>query len=104
MDYNIKSLWGKFITILREEKYISLYVACGDINNPELYENTIIINTIDQNLYNKLTENLSILNEIAKKINPILQIQINKLENENEKIKQDLIKLKSIFKDKLTIH
>lgn len=80
-----------------------MYVACGDINNVELNSCVVTIKTKDQSLYQKLTENLGSLNEIIKKLNSNLEIQIVKLENEKEKIKEDLIKLKSIFKDKLTI-
>ena len=97
-------LWGQFITKLRENNHIALYVACGDIEDIEIVNQTLFVKTTNQSLFNRLQEYKNQLTDVLHEIQPNLNIDIVKQETPIDLIKQDLIKLKSIFQDNLTIN
>lgn len=98
-----KTIWGKVVLYLKENRQVALHVACGDITDVELQGNNLVVNIYDGMLQNLLKEGKR---EIEKAIswqgvdvNLVLNIkQIEKSEEE-----QDIEKLKNLFGDMLVI-
>ena len=99
-----KSLWGKVVLYLKEQKLISLYIACGDIMEVSLNENKFVIKTEEQLIYSILMspENFKFLKQAFDWVNFKGEIEVIKIESQEEKIEKDIKKLKDLNLD-LTI-
>ena len=89
-------MWGKVVLYLKEKKYISLQIACGDILDVSVLGNNFVINTKEQLIYELLMQNKN--QEIIKKA---LEWQgfcgniiVNRLLKNEDLVKADLEKLK----------
>lgn len=99
MDINIKQVWGKILTRLRENNDIALFVSCGEIHNILLKENKLVLQTDKKYLLDLINEddNILALKRSARFLGYDFEIVIELLEDKNEKANKDV----SFLKDKL---
>ncbi|MBQ9785955.1 MAG: hypothetical protein IJW25_00630 [Clostridia bacterium] len=104
LKMSARTLWGKVIIYLREHHAVALHIACGDITDVEVKDNKFIINTTDAYMFELLNgeENKKDLTSALNNFG-IKNFEIIKKEKVLTKTQEDIIKLKSIFEDKLII-
>lgn len=98
-----KTIWGKIVIYLRENKQVALYVACGDITDVELEGDNLIVNISDNMLWNLLNEGKR---EIERAISwQGANVKLNLIFKPIEKSKQeeDIQKLTEFFGNELKI-
>ena len=98
------SVWGKVITQLRTKNMGALFIACGEIDNVSIKDNTFIIKAKQNNkLILDVPENFKILQEIMHEILPDYDIVVKELKKEDDPREMAKEKLKILFGDKLNI-
>lgn len=96
------SVWGKVITELRNTHSGILFVACGEVTNVKLENNTFVIFAEESNKnIMEVPENFKKLQEIISNFLPNCDILIKQQEKSEEQLK--LEKLKMLFGNKLKI-
>lgn len=82
---------------LKEKRYIALQIACGDIIDVDIQNNTFIINTEEQIMYNVLTNetNKKLLQQALNWQGFNGDIVINKIDSKQDIINRDIEKLKN---------
>lgn len=98
-----KTIWGKVVLYLRENRQVALHVACGDITDVELQGNNLIVNVTDRMLHNLLIEGKREIERAIRwqgiDVNLVLSVkQVVKSPEE-----QDIEKLKELFGDDFII-
>ena len=98
-----KTIWGKVVLYLRENRQVALHVACGDITDVELQGNNLIVNVTDGMLHNLLIEGKREIERAIRwqgiDVNLVLSVkQVVKSPEE-----QDIEKLKELFGDDFII-
>lgn len=93
-----KTIWGKVVLYLKENKHIMLHMACGDIVDVEIKEDQFVINTDELLLYDILTDekNKTLLKQALTQQALKLDIVINRIFKQSELIQQDIDKLKNL--------
>lgn len=91
----VKTIWGKIVLYLRENKNVALHVVCGDITNVEIEGNKLVLKAEEQYLYDMVSSPESIA-EIKKAIvwqGLDLDIEVIKLKKDENLVEEDLAKL-----------
>ena len=88
---------------LKEHIQIALHVACGDITDVELENNTLIINIEDGMMLNLLTEGKREIESALRWQGLDFNVAINVKKIEKSPSEKDIEKLKEIFGEKLKI-
>lgn len=91
-----RTIWGKVILYLKEKRYISLQVACGDIVDVEIKDNSFIVRTEESLMFEVLTneKNKKIIEEALNWQGYDGNLVIEKKQSKNDIIQSDLEKLK----------
>lgn len=95
---SIKTIWGKVVLYLRENKNVALHVVCGDITQVELENNDIVLKTDEQFLYDMLMEENN-QEEIKKALawqGLNYGIKVVKLKKDDDFISEDFSKLNAL--------
>lgn len=95
-NLNIKQIWGKVLTRLREINEVALFVSCGEISDIKLEDNTIIIQTDKKYLADLIgnEQNILALKRAMRFLGYEFDLTINMIEGRNEKIEKDIEFLK----------
>ena len=98
-----KTIWGKIVLYLRENRQVALHVACGDITDVYLDGNNLVVNIYDKMLENLLVEGRREIERAISwqgvNVNLVLRCQTEKKSPQDE----DVEKLKSLFGNQITI-
>ena len=95
-DINIKQIWGKILTRLREINEIALFVSCGEVSDIKLENNTINIQTDKKYLADLIgnEQNILALKRAMRFLGYEFDLIINMIEGRNKKIEKDIEFLK----------
>lgn len=98
-----KTIWGRIVLYLRENKQVALHVACGDITDVSLEGDNLIVNVHDKMLINLLQEGKRELERAVSwqgvNVNLVLNFQpIGKSKQE-----EDIEKLKKLFGENIIV-
>ena len=88
---------------MRENHQIALYVACGDLKDVEIAENTLRVYVEDSTMHTLLTEGRRELERALSWQGLNLNVEVLQKEIPLTKAEEDIKKLKNIFGSKLTI-
>lgn len=102
-NLSAKTIWGRIVLYLRENKQVALHVACGDITDVQLEGDNLIVNVYDQMLENLLRDGRRELERALSwqgvNVNLVLNFKtIQKSEQE-----RDIERLKKLFGNEITI-
>jgi hypothetical protein len=95
-DINIKQIWGKILTRLREINEAALFVSCGEISDIKFEDNTIIIQTDKKYLADLIgsEQNILALKRAMRFLGYNFDLTINLIEGRNDKVEKDIEFLK----------
>lgn len=102
-NLSAKTIWGRIILYLRENKQVALHVACGDITDVELEGDNLIVNIYDQMLENLLREGKRELERAISWQGVNVNLVLNFKTIEKNKQEQDIEKLKKLFGNDIKI-
>lgn len=102
-NLSAKTIWGRIVLYLRENKQVALHVACGDITDVQLEGDNLVVNIYDQMLENLLKDGRRELERALSwqgvNVNLVLNFKtIQKSEQE-----KDIEKLKKLFGNEIII-
>lgn len=95
-DFNVKQVWGKILTRLREINEAALFVSCGEVSDVR-FENQIFIVQTDKKYLADLIgseQNILALKRTARFLGYDFDLEIQLIEGKNEKIDKDIEFLK----------
>ena len=95
-----KNVWGKVVLYLKENKKVALYVACGDITDVKIENNSLIIRSSDDFLVNVLEDGRRDIENALRWQGLDLKLEIIKFESLKQKQEKDILKLIRLFGDK----
>ena len=95
-----KNVWGKVVLYLKENKKVALYVACGDITDVKIENNSLIIRSSDDFLVNVLEDGRRDIENALRWQGLDLKLEIVKFESLKQKQEKDILKLIRLFGDK----
>ena len=98
-----KTVWGKVVLFLKEHHQIALHVACGDITDVELQNDSLVINVYDGMLVGLLRDGRREIENALRWQGLDLSVKINIKVEEKSQEEEDLQTLKKTFRDKLII-
>lgn len=98
-----KSIWGKLIALTREEKNIPLHITCGNTVDVDIIGKTFIVRTTENYIYEKLGESKLEIKEYFKKLGYDFDVEVEKIITIDEKVNEDLEKLRKIAESYLKI-
>ncbi len=98
-----KTVWGKVVLFLKEHHQIALHVACGDITDVELQNDSLVINVYDGMLVGLLQDGRREIENALRWQGLDLSVKINIKVEEKSQEEEDLQTLKKTFRDKLII-
>lgn len=98
-----KTVWGKVVLFLKEHHQIALHVACGDITDVELQNDSLVINVYDGMLVGLLQDGRREIENALRWQGLDLSVKINIKVEEKSQEEEDLQTLKKTFGDKLII-
>ena len=98
-----KTVWGKVVLFLKENHQIALHVACGDITDVELQNDSLVINVYDGMLVGLLQDGRREIENALRWQGLDLSVKINIKVEEKSQEEEDLQTLKKTFRDKLII-
>ena len=102
-NLDVRNVWGKVVLYLKEKKKIALHVACGDITDVEINGSNLIVRNRDEFLVNVLEEGKKDIEQALNWQGLNLEVKIEKIQTEIPKSEQDILKLRKVVGDKLTI-
>ena len=90
---------------MRKSSHTILHTACGDIRQIQLNGNELVVYVEDDYLYNVINKpnNLKILIDTIKQVNPNASLNIKKREKASFNIEKDILELKKKFGKMFTI-
>ncbi len=88
---------------MKEHKKVALHVACGDITNATLENNSLIIRTSDNFLIDVLENGRKDIEAALRWQGLDIKFEIIKFESDQQKVAKDVKKLENFFGSKLTI-
>ena len=92
-----KNVWGKVVLYLKENKKVALYVACGDITDVKIENNSLIIRSSDDFLVNVLEDGRRDIENALRWQGLDLKLEIIKFESLKQKQEKDILKLIRLF-------
>lgn len=95
-----KNVWGKVVLYLKENKKVALYVACGDITDVKIENDSLIIRSSDDFLVNVLEDGRRDIENALRWQGLDLKLEIVKFESLKQKQEKDILKLIRLFGDK----
>ena len=95
-----KNVWGKVVLYLKENKKVALYVACGDITDVKIENNSLIIRSSDDFLVGVLEDGRRDIENALRWQGLDLKLVIVKFESLKQKQEKDILKLIRLFGDK----
>lgn len=98
-----KTVWGKVVLFLKEHHQIALHVACGDITDVELQNDSLVINVYDGMLVGLLQDGRREIENALRWQGLDLNVKVNIKVEEKSQEEEDLQTLKKTFGDKLII-
>lgn len=98
-----KTVWGKVVLFLKEHHQIALHVACGDITDVELQNDSLVINVYYGMLVGLLQDGRREIENALRWQGLDLSVKINIKVEEKSQEEEDLQTLKKTFRDKLII-
>ncbi len=98
-NLSVKTIWGKVVLQLKERKQIALHVACGDITDVELKDNSLIINVTENVLAGLLEEGKREIERAISWQGLDLKVIVNLKEKFSTKADKDIEKLNQIFEE-----
>ncbi len=104
-DLNPLKVWGAVLVALREDNYMTVHTAGGDIREISLRDFLLTVVVREEYLYNILSseENIEILNKEIKKVNDKLSIKVIFKNTPPDLSQINAEKLRSIFGDEIDI-
>lgn len=102
---DLKTIWGKFIVKLREDGFIVLHTAIGEIRDIKLVEDKIIAKVKDDYIYKIITnpENSQKILLEFQKISDKLKVEFELEEKKISKIERNKNALKNLFGEELIL-
>lgn len=105
-DFNIKQVWGKVLTRLREINEAALFVSCGEVSDVKFDDETLTVQTDKKYLFDLMEteQNILTLKRALRFLGYEFDVKIELVEGKNEKIEQDiefLKKARKLFEIKL---
>lgn len=98
-----KNVWGKVVLYLREQRQVALHVACGDITDVQIDNDSLIINIEDGMIYNLLNDGKRQIENALRWQGLDLKVVINTKKVELSSAEKDILRLKELFGDNLKI-
>ncbi len=98
-----KTVWGKVVLFLKEHHQIALHVACGDITDVELQNDSLVINVYDGMLVGLLQDGRREIENALRWQGLDLSVKIKIKVEEKSQEEEDLQTLKKTFRNKLII-
>lgn len=98
-----KTIWGKIVSYLRENKQVALYVACGDITDVELEGDNLIVNIQDNMIAILLSEGRREIERAISWQGVNVKLVLNFKEIQKTKQEQDIQRLTELFGSELKI-
>lgn len=95
-----KNVWGKVVLYLKENKKVALYVACGDIVDVKIENDSLIIQSSDDFLVGVLEDGRRDIENALRWQGLDLKLVIVKFESSKQKQEKDILKLIRLFGDK----
>lgn len=92
-----KTVWGKVVLYLKENRHVALHVACGDITDVVITDGRLIINVVEQMLSNLLIEGRGIIERALRWQGLDLEVEINMKNIEISDAEFDKKRLKEVF-------
>ncbi len=102
-NLSAKTIWGRIVLYLRENKQIALHVACGDITDVVLEGENLIVNIYDKMLENLLIEGKRELERAISWQGVNVKLVLNCKTIEKSKQDEDIEKLRQLFGNDLKI-
>lgn len=102
---NARSIWGTLVANLRKLNMMTLHTACGEIRDVELSSNVLTVKIKEEYLYAilKREESYKQILTLLKQINKDIELNFVLQKRQEDKIKVNLEKLKSVFGSELII-
>lgn len=96
------NVWGKIVLYLKERHKVALHVACGDITNPQIENNKLIIKTSDDFVLDVLENGRKEIENAIRWQGLELEFVIEKFESIDQKVSKDIKKIENFFKNKVS--
>lgn len=95
-NLNIKQIWGKILTRLREINEAALFVSCGEVVNTVLKGDMLIAQTEKKYIYDLISQEQNILTikRVMRFLGHDLDFKIEHVEGRNDKMEKDIEFLK----------
>lgn len=102
---NARYVWGTLVANLRRLNMMTLHTACGEIRDVEFFSNTLTVKIKEEYLYNilKREESYKQILNLLKQINKDIELNFVLQKRQEDKIKVNLERLKSVFGSDLII-
>ena len=98
-----KTIWGRIVLYLRENKQVALHVACGDITDVELEGDNLVVNVYDKMLENLLKEGKREIERAISWQGVNVKLVLNFKSIEKSSQDKDIEKLKQMFGNEIII-
>ena len=98
-----KTIWGKIVLYLRENKQVALHVACGDITDVYLDGDNLVVNIYDKMLENLLLEGRREIERAISWQGANVNLVLRCVAEKKSPQEQDVEKLKKLFGNQITI-
>ena len=96
---NARFIWGTLVANLRKLNMMTLHTACGEIRDVELSSNILTVKIKEEYLYAilKREESYKQILTLLKQINKDIELNFVLQKRQEDKIKVNLERLKSVF-------
>ncbi len=92
-----KTVWGKVVLYLKENRQVALHVACGDITDVVIENGKLSINVVEQMLANLLLEGKGIIERALRWQGLELEVEINMKVAVTSDAEYDKKRLREVF-------
>ena len=98
-------VWGILLILLREEGYMTIHAAGGEIRDIALNDFVLTVRVSNPSLYSILAQekNLEVINALIKRINARLSFKVMLKDAFDKKANENLTALKNLFGDFLEV-
>lgn len=98
---NARTIWGKVVLFLKEQRHIALQIACGDIADVKVEDGVLCAVTTEKYLENILnnTQNKQIIQDALRWQGQSLQFEVQRKIKKSELQEQDIMRLKGLGLD-----
>ncbi len=97
MPLTAKTVWGKVVLYLKENRHVALHVACGDITDVTIADGKLVINVVEQMLAKLLLEGKGIIERALRWQGLELDVEVNLKKVQISDSEYDKKRLKEVF-------